>query len=81
MNWAGVWARRAGSTWLKLPEDEDFDTVGGFVFSQLGHIPKAGETFTYENLRMTVTEAERTKVNRVKVERLESELKPPTNGT
>jgi CBS domain containing-hemolysin-like protein len=29
---------------LDLPEDEDYDTVGGFVFSRLGYIPKAGET-------------------------------------
>ena len=51
----------------ELPEDEDYDTVGGFVFATLGHIPKAGETFEYEGMRFTVTEAERTKVVRVEV--------------
>ncbi len=53
---------------LDLPEDEDYDTVGGFVFSQLGHIPDPGEAFDYDGLRFTVTEAERTKVRWVKVE-------------
>jgi CBS domain containing-hemolysin-like protein len=28
---------------LELPEDADFDTIGGFVFSELGHIPVVGE--------------------------------------
>ncbi len=32
---------------LQLPEDEDYDTVGGFVFSHLGYIPKTGESFEY----------------------------------
>ena len=52
---------------VELPEDEDYDTVGGFVFATLGHIPKAGEAFDYEGMRFTVTEAERTRVVRVEV--------------
>ncbi len=52
---------------VDLPEDEDYDTVGGFVFSTLGHIPKTGETFDYRGLRFTVTDAERTRVIRVEV--------------
>ena len=42
---------------IKLPEDEDYDTIGGFVFSHLGYIPKVGEKFDYENLSITVTAA------------------------
>ncbi len=53
---------------LKLPEDEDYDTVGGFVFSTLGHIPAVGEAVEHGNARLTVIEAERTKVNRVRIE-------------
>lgn len=55
---------------LELPEDEDYETLGGFVFSTLGHIPHIGESFEYQNLKMTVTEAERTKVNRVRIEKV-----------
>ncbi|GAJ06268.1 unnamed protein product, partial [marine sediment metagenome] len=36
---------------LNLPEDEDYETIGGFVFSRLGYIPKTGENFDYENLK------------------------------
>jgi CBS domain containing-hemolysin-like protein len=54
---------------LTLPEDEDYDTIGGFVFSTLGHIPEVGEVFDYESLTLTVTDAEKTRVNRVRIER------------
>ena len=56
---------------LELPEDEDYDTVGGFVFSTLGHIPEAGESFEFDRVRVTVTEAHRTKVLSVRLQLLE----------
>jgi CBS domain containing-hemolysin-like protein len=55
---------------LELPEDRDYDTVGGFVLATLGHLPQAGEQFDFDGVRVTVTEAERTRVNRVRVERI-----------
>lgn len=54
---------------FNLPEDEDYDTVGGFVFTQLGSIPKAGETFQYEGLTFTVLSAEARRINRIRIER------------
>lgn len=55
-----------------LHEDgEDIDTVGGLVFSHLGHVPSAGEEFDYPTgLRITVLEAESRAVKRVRIERL-----------
>jgi putative hemolysin len=50
------------------PEGEEFTTVGGFLTSRLGHIPKPGETFRESDLRFTVEEADRRRVHRVKVE-------------
>ena len=47
---------------LDLPEDQDYDTVGGFVFAELGHIPEAGEAFEAHGIKVTVDEAQRTKV-------------------
>lgn len=46
----------------ELPEDADFDTVGGFVFSELGRIPEPGESFTWRNLRFTVLDADKRKI-------------------
>jgi len=52
---------------LGLPEDEDYDTVGGFVFSYLGHVPKTGEAFDYENLNFTVSSAEARRIKRLRI--------------
>ncbi len=52
---------------LNLPEDEDYDTIGGFVFSHLGYIPKTGETFDYKNLRFTIIAAETRKIKRIRI--------------
>ncbi|MEE9370245.1 MAG: hemolysin family protein [Sedimentisphaerales bacterium] len=54
---------------LNLPEDEDYDTIGGFVFSRLGYIPKTGETFNYENLKFTVTSAETRRIKRIRIQK------------
>ena len=61
---------------IELPEEEDYDTVGGFVFSTLGHIPDQGESFQFNNIHITVTEAERTKVLRVEIKLPKNNAKP-----
>jgi len=50
---------------LNLPEDEDYDTIGGFVFSQLGYIPRTGQNFDYENLKFTISSAEPRRIKRI----------------
>lgn len=64
-----------------LPEDEDYDTIGGFVTATLGRIPDVDESFEYENLRLTVLDAQRTRVNRVRVEFLAPIAGGKGNGT
>ena len=54
---------------LELPEG-DYETVAGFVLSHLGHIPKEGEQFTYNGLRVAVTKVFGHKVEEVTVTRL-----------
>ncbi len=56
---------------LDLPEDEEYDTVGGFVLETLGHIPEVGETFEAHGLKVTVEAAEKTHVVAVVVQRVE----------
>lgn len=53
---------------LSLPDDDNYDTLGGFIFDRLGHIPGEGEAFDDEGVRFTVMAAERTRVNRVRIE-------------
>ena len=53
---------------VEIPEHEDYDTVGGYVLSVLGHIPQAGETFFEEGRVVHVLEAEPTRVNKLRIE-------------
>ena len=55
---------------LNLPEDEDYDTIGGFVFSRLGYIPQDGETFDHENLKFTITAAETRRIKRIRIQKI-----------
>ncbi len=51
-----------------LPEDGDFETIGGFVFNQLGRVPKSRETFTWRNLRVTVLGVGKQKIHKLRIE-------------
>ena len=57
-----------------LPDDADFDTIGGFVFAEFGRVPSAGESITWhDSMRVIVLEASRRRVNRVRLERIRKE--------
>jgi CBS domain containing-hemolysin-like protein len=57
-----------------LPENEDFDTIGGFVFAEFGRVPAVGDKLTWQDsVRVTVLEASRRRVNRVRLERVRQE--------
>ena len=60
---------------LNLPDDSDFDTIGGFVFSELGHIPARGEQLVFNNARITVVDATSRRIERLRIEILEGSQK------
>jgi len=53
---------------LSIPDEDEYDTVGGFVLSSLGRIPAMGETFRANGVSVSVLEAEPTRVTRVLIE-------------
>ena len=55
-----------------LPLDRDYDTIGGFVFSHLGRIPRPDESFSWRNLRFTVLDADPRKLIKLRIERDDS---------
>jgi putative hemolysin len=57
---------------LNLPEDDDYETIGGFVFSRLGYIPKVNESFDYGNLKFTIASAEARKIKRIRIQKIEN---------
>ena len=36
---------------LAVPEDDDWDTIGGYLFHRLGHVPDAGEEVHHDGLQ------------------------------
>jgi magnesium and cobalt transporter len=52
---------------VELEESEDYETVGGWAMSKLGHIPVSGETFTVNGCDIEVLEAEPTKIHRLRI--------------
>lgn len=53
----------------QFPEDGDCDTLGGFVLSQLCRIPEPGEVVEWQDVRLIVLEANRRRVERIRLER------------
>jgi putative hemolysin len=51
---------------LDLPSG-DFETLAGFLISQLGELPRAGEHLQYRNLKFTVRQAEARAVKEVEL--------------
>jgi CBS domain containing-hemolysin-like protein len=55
----------------ELPStQEDYDTVGGFVLDALGAFPKKGDTFTYGQLEVTVTQIRKRRIISVEFKHL-----------
>ena len=52
---------------VELPEDEDYETIGGFVFSTLGKIPKVGERCQHDNVGIQVIAAEPRRITRLRL--------------
>ena len=51
----------------RLPTDEA-DTLGGYIYSQLGHIPNAGESVQKDNLLLTVEEVSAQRIQTVRAQ-------------
>jgi len=60
---------------LEIPESENYDTIAGFVFSELGYIPSAGEKLQGNGARITVLAADARRITRLRVERLAEDNK------
>jgi len=52
---------------LGLPEDDDYETVAGFILELLGRIPQPDEQLRYKGLKIVVTEMRGVKIEKVLV--------------
>ncbi len=53
--------------------DEEFSTIGGLVVNRFGHLPKRGESITFDGLKFTVLRADSRRVHSLLLEKLPQE--------
>jgi putative hemolysin len=54
---------------MDVPEAEEYETLAGWVLSELGHIPEPGETLEYEAFTIRVANVRRRRIAKVRVTR------------
>lgn len=60
--------------------EEDYETIGGFLFLQLGDVPGPGASLDYQNLRLTVLDADDRRIHKIRIEVLPEEAEKPWEG-
>jgi putative hemolysin len=61
------------TTGIKLPQD-DIDTLGGFLYSLEGKVPRKGQVLTWQDLDFTIREKKERRILKVEVRRRPPEL-------
>jgi len=54
--------------------DEEWDSIGGFIFGTLEHVPVIGEHVDFEGWRFTVSELEGRRIRKVRVSLIEAQV-------
>jgi CBS domain containing-hemolysin-like protein len=52
---------------ISVPDDPQYETIGGFVLARLGFMPRGGEAFEENGYRFTVMEMDRRRISRIRV--------------
>lgn len=47
---------------LDIPEDDDYQTLAGFILNHLGYIPRQGDTFVIDSFRFTIVKGTATRL-------------------
>ena len=55
---------------LPIPESPDYETLGGFVLSQLQEIPRGGEIVHHNGHKFTIVDMAERRIAKVKIEKL-----------
>jgi putative hemolysin len=65
---------------LKLPQDEGFETLAGFLLSRLQKMPTGGEAFDYEGRRFVVEKVDGHRIATVRIELVPSAAPVPATS-
>jgi len=64
---------------IVLPRDEGFETLAGFVLTQLQKIPAVGDSFEYDGRRYTVASMDGLRVESVRIETAQPQPQPQSS--
>ncbi|ADJ26703.1 protein of unknown function DUF21 [Dehalogenimonas lykanthroporepellens BL-DC-9] len=64
---------------IELPEDDEYETIAGFILKQLGQIPRQGQVMRFNGLKLVITRMRGKKIEEVLVTR-EKRPVPPAGG-
>jgi len=62
---------------IEVPPNAGFETLAGFLLWRLGVIPEAGGTVVEGDLRFTIAQMDRNRIDRVLVEKVRDAVEPP----
>jgi len=54
---------------LDLSEEEDYETISGYILSQLRHIPEVGEELSVDGIVIRITQADQQRIIEVEIEK------------
>jgi putative hemolysin len=64
-----------------LPDEEEYETLGGFVMMQLGRIPQPADQFEWNGLYFEVMEMDDKRVDKVQVSSVPGRIRAPTENS
>jgi putative hemolysin len=64
---------------LNLPESPDYETLGGFILSQIQGIAKGGEIIHYDGYRLTVVGIHGRRISKIKIEKVKGHVEAITS--
>ena len=53
---------------VNIPDNDDYETVAGFLFSEMGHIPKEGEEYSTIKIKFKVIRADERTIKKVRAQ-------------
>ena len=62
----------------RLPDEEEYETLGGFILLKFGRIPQAADTFEWSGLRFEIMDMDGNRVDKVLVTTLPVRPAVPT---
>lgn len=65
---------------IDIPESEEYETIGGFVFDIIGHQPAQGEAISYGNLDFVVEKLEGGRLHNICITRVERHSSEEESG-